>query len=226
MATTTIPWGDGSGDNIYLTYSSASGDQIVEVSSDANTGSARTKTVTFTAGNVSETLTVNQSGVPQQHTVTVYPSGYDPVNYSRYGTLTNINNVYTSADSTTYGRVNLARGSGAETYMYFTFNLSSIPSNATIDSVSLVAKGKVNDNTASRIATKQFIVCRGTESVGTPSDVNSTAKQYNLDVGTGWTGSNINDLTLKIYAVRGTSNVNTSYYFDTYGADLTVTYTV
>ena len=49
MATTTIPWGDGSGDNIYLTYSSASGDQTVEVSSDANTGNARTKVVTFTA---------------------------------------------------------------------------------------------------------------------------------------------------------------------------------
>lgn len=60
MATTTIPWGDGSGDNIYLTYSSASGDQTVEVSSDANTSAARTKTVTFTAGNVTQTLTVNQ----------------------------------------------------------------------------------------------------------------------------------------------------------------------
>lgn len=61
MATTTIPWGDGSGDNIYLTYPSASGDQTVEVSSDANTGSARTKTVTFSATGVTPvTLTVNQ----------------------------------------------------------------------------------------------------------------------------------------------------------------------
>ena len=35
MAVTTIPWGDGSGDNIYLTYPSASGDQTIQVSSDA-----------------------------------------------------------------------------------------------------------------------------------------------------------------------------------------------
>ncbi len=65
MATTTIPWGDGSGDNIYLTYPSASGDQTVEVSSDANTGGARTQVVTFMAGNVSQALTVNQdAGIP------------------------------------------------------------------------------------------------------------------------------------------------------------------
>ena len=62
MATTTIPWGDGSGDNIYLTYSSASGDQIVQVSSDANTGSSRSKVVTFTSGvgGITKLLTINQ----------------------------------------------------------------------------------------------------------------------------------------------------------------------
>lgn len=62
MATTTIPWDDGSGDNIYLTYPSASGDQTVQVSSDANTGSARSKVVTFTSGvgNITQQLTVNQ----------------------------------------------------------------------------------------------------------------------------------------------------------------------
>jgi len=65
MATTTIPWGDGSGDNIYLTYSSASGNQTVEVTSDANTGYVdRTKDITFTvvAGQsvITRTLTVIQ----------------------------------------------------------------------------------------------------------------------------------------------------------------------
>lgn len=62
MATTTIPWGDGSGDNIYLTYSSASGNQTVEVTSDANTGAARSKVVAFTSdvGNIIQNLTVSQ----------------------------------------------------------------------------------------------------------------------------------------------------------------------
>ena len=62
MATTTIPWGDGSGDSIYLTYPSASEDQTVLVSSDANTGGARTKTITFTTGHIDRRLTVIQGG--------------------------------------------------------------------------------------------------------------------------------------------------------------------
>ena len=67
MATTTIPWGDGSGDNIYLTYSSASGNQTVQVTSDAHTGYVeRTKDITFSASaggtTITKTLTVNQSG--------------------------------------------------------------------------------------------------------------------------------------------------------------------
>ena len=62
MAVTTIPWGDGSGDNIYLEYSASQGDQTVLVSSDANNGAARQKVITFltTVGNVSRSLTVSQ----------------------------------------------------------------------------------------------------------------------------------------------------------------------
>ena len=63
MPTTTIPWGDGSGDNIYLSYPSATGNQTVDVSSDANSGStSRIKTVTFNASGVSPVvLTVSQA---------------------------------------------------------------------------------------------------------------------------------------------------------------------
>lgn len=56
MPTTTIPWGDGSGDNLYFSADSMSGDQSVQVSSDENTGDTdRTKIVNF-----------NASGVPPQ----------------------------------------------------------------------------------------------------------------------------------------------------------------
>lgn len=49
MATTTIPWGDGSGDNLYFSADAMEGNQEVLVSSDANAGSERSKTVTFSA---------------------------------------------------------------------------------------------------------------------------------------------------------------------------------
>lgn len=62
MPNLTIPWGDGSGDNIYLTYDASQGDQIVLVASDANNGAARQKEITFVSavGNISRKLTVSQ----------------------------------------------------------------------------------------------------------------------------------------------------------------------
>lgn len=59
--TQQIEWADGSGDKIYISASEFSGNQQVAVSSDPNTGAARSKVVTFTAGNVSQTLTVQQA---------------------------------------------------------------------------------------------------------------------------------------------------------------------
>lgn len=78
MATTTIPWNDGSGDNIYLTYPSASGSQTVVVTSDANTGSVeRTKVVTFSASangqTVTKTLTLIQEKVAEQYIIFADP---------------------------------------------------------------------------------------------------------------------------------------------------------
>lgn len=67
MATTEIAWGDGSGDKIYVTANALEGDQTILVSSDANTGAARSKVVTFSASGVtSVTLTVSQEagGLP------------------------------------------------------------------------------------------------------------------------------------------------------------------
>lgn len=63
MATTSIPWGDGTSDNITLTYSSASGSQSVAVSSDENVSfNDRTKNVTFTPiGANAVTLSISQS---------------------------------------------------------------------------------------------------------------------------------------------------------------------
>lgn len=225
MATTTIPWGDGSGDNIYLTYSSASGDQTVEVSSDANTGGARTQTVTFTSGvgSITQQLTVSQEAGVTQHTLTKYPSGYDTSHYA-YRSISDISNAYTSSSSGTIAKIYWVRGSGAQTYMYFTFDLSSIPTNATIDSITLTAKAQLQ--MANRLSSSGFYVCRGTEAVGTKSSNFSTSVgTYNVDTGTGWTGANIQDLTLKISLVRNSTGTNSDYFCNFYGATLTIKYT-
>lgn len=83
MARTIIPWGDGSGGNIYLDYTAASGDQTVAVSSDANNGAARSKNVTFSAPGVT----------PVVLTVAQDPSGPPFYGYTTLGSPTVENNI-------------------------------------------------------------------------------------------------------------------------------------
>lgn len=225
MATTTIPWDDGSGDNIYLTYSSASGDQTVEVSSDANTGSARTQTVTFTAGSVVQILTVNQDGGPQQYTLTKYPSSYDTTDHSYYA-LTNPSNAYTNTSSTSYCRIRLTTGSQAETWIYFEFDTSSIPANAVIDEVSCSAKTYKSNGTTSNIAIARWQLYSGTTPKGDYATI-AASQQVQTITNTSWTREEVSDLRLRMYAKRGTQNTSTNTFdIRLYGAELTIKYTV
>ena len=226
--TTEIPWGDGSGDKIYLTRNASEGDQVVSVSSDANTGSARSKVVTFTSGvgNIQRQLTINQAaGTPQEQTITRYPSSYDTEHHSYQG-MSNVANAYDAGDND-YATINLTRGNGAETYVYFQFDLSAIPDNATIEEITLVAKAQVTTTVGSRLGTRVLQVCRGTTAVGTATaNMTTSAREYTMDVGTGWTGANIKDLTIKVNVFRGTQATTTNYYCYFYGATLTIKYRV
>lgn len=61
-----IPWGDGSGDKIYLSLNASEGDQAILVTSDANGGNvSRSKNITFSASSgqssISRVLTVVQN---------------------------------------------------------------------------------------------------------------------------------------------------------------------
>ena len=162
---------------------------------------------------------------PKQYTITKYPSSYDTGHYAYYA-FNNIANAYDSGSADNYATINFTRGSGAETYVYFQFDLSSIPQNATIDSISLTAYASVTTTVGTRLGTRVLQVCRGTDAVGTASSNMTTSKKaYTLDAGSGWTGANINDLTLKVNVFRGTQSTSTSYYCYFYGATLTVTYT-
>ena len=223
MATTTIPWGDGSGDNIYLTYPSASGNQTVEVSSDANTGSARTKVVTFAAGNATQMLTVNQDGVPQEHTVTFHPTSYDTTDHSWYST-SNLDRGYTDSDSTTYAAINDTRGNNAETWIYYKFDTSSIPANATDITVTCTAKALANGN-ASGIINKQMRLYSGTTAKGEAATMGTSATEQTVTAGI-WTLAELRDARIRLSVQRTTFQTTTNFYIRFYGATLTVKYTI
>lgn len=223
--TTEIPWGDGSGDKIYLTRNASEGDQNVQVSSDANTGSARSKVVTFTSGvgNIQRQLTINQAaGTPQEYTISLHPTSYD--NDHRWYSQSNINNALTDADSTSYAQINYTRGSGAETYVYFKFDTSSIPAGATIEEVSCVVKCLTNGN-STILPTREVQMFTGTTAKGSASSMPTSAGTRTFS-GETWTLSELRDARVKVHAVRGTTQVNTNYYCRFYGATLTIKYKV
>ena len=225
MATTTIPWGDGSGDNLYLTYPSASGDQSVSVTSDANTGAARSKVVTFSASGVpSVTLTINQaSGTPQEVTITLHPTSYDQNDKSYYN-FTNPSNGYADSDSGNYATISATRGSNAESWLYYLFDTSSIPAGATILEVSCTCKCSTNGNNTA-LPTREIQMSSGTTLKGSASNLNSGTTIKNMTIGT-WTLAELRDARIKIHMIRGTSNVDTNYYARFYGATLTIKYQI
>ena len=229
---TTIPWGDGSGDNIYLSRNASEGNQTVDVSSDANTGVARSKVITFTSGvgSITQLLTVSQeAGGPQEYTITKYPSSLDSENtivdswVSGYG----YSRGFTSASSSSEARANWVKGRNAETFVFWKFDLNDIPDNATILSVELKAKARRSAGGTSVVSDAHLAVCNGTTPVGSTTTIpGSTATTFTLDVGSGWTGASIKNLSILQYCKRGTSNTTNTYFLGFYGATLTVKYTI
>jgi hypothetical protein len=94
--------------------------------------------------------------VTKKGSITVHPTSYDTTHYS-YASVSSsypLTNGYTDSTSTTYAQVNWKTGSGVETYVFYKFDLSSIPANATITSVTAKAKGYVNTTNSSRVTTR------------------------------------------------------------------------
>ena len=61
-----IEWSTGSRDKIYVDYDYGSFDDTLSITSDANTGAARSKTIHVTAGNITRNIVVSQdAGTPQ-----------------------------------------------------------------------------------------------------------------------------------------------------------------
>ena len=109
-------------------------------------------------------------------TLTTHPSSYDSTNsvVNTSYTVSNPNNGNTDADSTTYMQAYLVTGSQAHTYVYYNFDTSDIPTNATIDSISCSAKCYLSNTNTSRISTREFQLCTGTTTKGSATTFTSS----------------------------------------------------
>ena len=162
-----------------------------------------------------------------QDTLTLHPTSFDDdrSSYASANSSYPYTNGFTDASSTTYAQFNITTGSGANTYLYFYFNTSEIPSGATISSVTCSAKAYINTTNSSRITTRQIQLCSGTAVKGSASTISNSTSAFTMTPGT-WTYSELQNIGIRIHIQRGTSNTTSTYYVRFYGATLNITYAI
>lgn len=158
-----------------------------------------------------------------QETVELVPSGYTGLSNLTTASSYPITNGYTDSSSTTYARFTLSSGSTGS--IYFTFDTSAIPADATIDSIACSVRARVSST--SRVTSTQAQLYSGTTAKGSNSTFasTSTTNTFSLTCGT-WTRAELDDLRLKIGGTGSSgSGGGSSRYIYFYGADVTITYT-
>lgn len=156
-------------------------------------------------------------------TKTIYPGAYDSGASSVQSVTNATNPVGKGSTNTTYATINLVTGSSATTTIYWPFDMSAIPSEAEIDSVSCKVKASVSSTIGVNSASVQLY--SGSTSKGSSTSILSTSTSAEtLSVGT-WTRSELQNCRLCLQAKRSTSGTSTTRSILFYGADLTVTYT-
>lgn len=218
--TKTIPWNTGGG-SITLTYNDSEGNQAVTLSSSKNTGAARSQVLTIKAGDASKTLTVNQAkGTVQTGSMTALASAYS--NTTNYATNSSypIRNAYTNSSSTSYCQLTCNQKDAQHSINFDGFDFSSIPSDATITSVTIKFKGMVSSTTYITAATVQAY--SGSTAKGSATNYRTTsATTYTLTSGT-WTREELDGLSIHVTATRG--NRNNTCYSRIYGMEVNVSY--
>ena len=153
--------------------------------------------------------------------VTLVPSGYNGLTGMTIDSSYPITNGYYDSSHTSYTRFNVTQSTTG--YIYFTFDTSSIPENATITGITGNFKARVSST--SRITNTVAQLCTGTTTKGSNvTFASTTASVRSLTTGgaSAWTRANLNDLRLKIGGTASSSS--SSRRIDFYGADVTIEY--
>lgn len=132
-----------------------------------------------------------------------------------------------SQNSATYAQWYMVNGISALTQVQYGFNVSAIPTNATIKSVVVHAKCQSQDGRTYYGGNTYLRILRGTQTV-VRSDkkvFGTTASIVSLS-DTSFTREQLNDLRVSIDASRGYFGTKTSFWIRFYGADLVVEYEV
>lgn len=162
-------------------------------------------------------------------TVTLPLGGYTD-DYSYYGVsssypLTNAVGS-TSSSGTKYAGINLTRRSGAETYVYMTFDTSEIPSDVIIKSVTGSVRLYGSTTAQNRTTTREIQLYAGSTAKGSAAEFNCTGSATITEItdGGSWTRDELDNICIKLYLVRNSSDIRSNTYIYWLGADVTIEY--
>ena len=190
----------------------------VKITGTASGGTAQKITVSSStpSGGSNGDLWVYQTTVSK----TIHPSGYEDLSNMTISSSYPITNSYTDTNSTSYTQFSLSTSVTGS--VYYTFDVSTIPSGATISRIT--AKCKVRVSSTTRVTSTKCQLYTGTTAKG--SNVTfastSTSNVVTLDTGNSWTRSELNDLRMIIGGTSSSSGSTKAIYV--YGADVTINY--
>lgn len=133
-----------------------------------------------------------------------------------------LSNGYNGVSNTSnYARLQLsANNTTTQCYIYYTFDIPDIPSDATITSVSCTARLYINNY----VSSSKIQLYSNTTAKGSSTSISNTSASNITISNTGsWTVNELNNLRLIISGQRSNTNNNSYIYF--YGADITINYT-
>lgn len=129
-------------------------------------------------------------------------------------------------NSETYARWYMTKGGAAVTRIYYGFDFSKIPSDATITKVSCSAKGRIENTSIARGGNNNIALYKSEDVIVRSSLTlfGTTAEIATIST-TDFTRDTLNDLRFAFSGSRGLISANTMYYMDLFGCSLTVEYT-
>ena len=158
--------------------------------------------------------------------VTLVPTGYDGQHSSYISVDASypLSNGLTSASSGTFAVINLNKGGGAVSKLAVKFDMSKIPTDAKINSISCKIKARISNAYTYILSGVAQLYC-GRAGLSCEIDLGTSEVAQSFSDTGYWDRESLDDLILLITCTRGSLSANSSQTLRFYGADLTVNYT-
>lgn len=158
--------------------------------------------------------------------VTLIPTGYDGQlsSYISVDASYPLSNGLTSSSSDTFTVLNMNTGGGAVSKLAVKFDVSKIPTNAKINSISCTIKARISNAVPYVLSGVAQLYC-GTAGLSSEIDLGISEEAQSFSDTGRWDRESLDDLILLITCTRGILGTSNNHTLSFYGADMTVDYT-